>query len=98
MANDFYLFCNKYKFNKHLKGVYLIAREKLIFVRFRIVDLKQFVVYRIERSRTLIPKLLQISRQDTINEQDIYDCYDNLFTMKNLRLVHIVCHDKGSHK
>ncbi|XP_011877660.1 PREDICTED: DNA fragmentation factor subunit beta [Vollenhovia emeryi] len=52
----------------------------------------------IERSRTLIPKLLQLSRQDTINEQDIYDCYDNLFTVKNLRLVHIVCHDKGSHK
>ncbi|KYM83920.1 hypothetical protein ALC53_05682 [Atta colombica] len=54
--------------------------------------------HKIERSRTLIPKLLQISRQDTINEEDIYDCYDNLFTVKNLRLVHIVCHDKGSHK
>ncbi|XP_012221685.1 DNA fragmentation factor subunit beta isoform X2 [Linepithema humile] len=54
--------------------------------------------HKIERSRTLVPRLLQISRQDTINEQDIYDCYDNLFTVKNLRLVHIVCHDKGSHK
>lgn len=54
--------------------------------------------HKIERSRTLIPKLLQLSRQDTINEEDIYDCYDNLFTVKNLRLVHIVCHDKGSHK
>ncbi|XP_070522938.1 DNA fragmentation factor subunit beta isoform X2 [Cardiocondyla obscurior] len=54
--------------------------------------------HKIERSRTLIPQLLQISRQDTINEQDIYDYYDNLFTVKNLRLVHIVCHDKGSHK
>ncbi|XP_018394933.1 PREDICTED: DNA fragmentation factor subunit beta [Cyphomyrmex costatus] len=54
--------------------------------------------HKIERSRTLIPKLLQISQQDTINEEDIYDCYDNLFTVKNLRLVHIVCHDKGSHK
>ncbi|KYQ57238.1 hypothetical protein ALC60_03759 [Trachymyrmex zeteki] len=54
--------------------------------------------HKIERSRTLIPQLLQISRQDTINEEDIYDCYDNLFTVKNLRLVHIVCHDKGSHK
>ncbi|XP_011643459.1 DNA fragmentation factor subunit beta [Pogonomyrmex barbatus] len=54
--------------------------------------------HKIERSRTLVPKLLQISQQDTINEQDIYDCYDNLFTVKNLRLVHIVCHDKGSHK
>ena len=54
--------------------------------------------HKIERSRTLVPKILQLSRQGTINEQDIYDCYDNLFTVKNLRLVHIVCHDKGSHK
>ncbi|XP_072758881.1 DNA fragmentation factor subunit beta [Anoplolepis gracilipes] len=54
--------------------------------------------HKIERSRTLVPRLLQLSQQDTINEQDIYDCYDNLFTVKNLRLVHIVCHDKGSHK
>ncbi|XP_012524542.1 DNA fragmentation factor subunit beta isoform X2 [Monomorium pharaonis] len=54
--------------------------------------------HQIERSRTLIPKLLQLSQQDTVNEQDIYDCYDNLFTVKNLRIVHIVCHDKGSHK
>ncbi|GAB1862104.1 DNAation factor subunit beta [Camponotus japonicus] len=53
--------------------------------------------HKIERCRTLVPKLLQLSQQD-INEQDIYDCYDNLFTVKNLRLVHIVCHDKGSHK
>lgn len=54
--------------------------------------------HKIERSRTLIPTLLQLSRQETVNEQDIYDCYDNLFTVKNLRLVHVVCHDKGSHK
>lgn len=54
--------------------------------------------HKMERSRTLVPRLLQIALQDTINEQDIYDCYDNLFTVKNLRLVHIVCHDKGSHK
>ncbi|XP_014479667.1 PREDICTED: DNA fragmentation factor subunit beta [Dinoponera quadriceps] len=54
--------------------------------------------HKVERSRTLVPKLLQISLQDTINEKDIYDCYDNLFTVKNLKLVHIVCHDKGSHK
>lgn len=59
-----------------------------------------FIIFfcRIERSRTLVPKLLQISLQDTINEEDIYDCYDNLFTVKNLKLVHIVCHDKGTHK
>nr|XP_031826916.1 DNA fragmentation factor subunit beta isoform X1 [Nomia melanderi] len=54
--------------------------------------------HKIERSRTLIPQLLQLSSQDVAKEEDIFELYDNLFTMKNLRLVHIVCHDKGSHK
>ncbi|XP_011137490.1 DNA fragmentation factor subunit beta isoform X2 [Harpegnathos saltator] len=69
-------------------------RSKEEFVLFSTWNLD----HKIERSRTLVPKLLQISLQDIINEQDIYDCYDNLFTVKNLKLVHIVCHDKGLHK
>ncbi|XP_016916229.1 DNA fragmentation factor subunit beta isoform X2 [Apis cerana] len=52
----------------------------------------------IERSRTLIPLLLKLATQGTANEMDLFEIYDNLFTVKNLRLVHIVCHDKGSHK
>nr|XP_003700517.1 PREDICTED: DNA fragmentation factor subunit beta [Megachile rotundata] len=54
--------------------------------------------HKIERSRTLIPLLLKLTSQGIASETDILDIYDNLFTMKNLRLVHIVCHDKGSHK
>lgn len=54
--------------------------------------------HKIERSRTLIPLLLKLATQGTANEMDLFEIYDNLFTMKNLRLVHIVCHDKGSHK
>ncbi|KAG7203878.1 hypothetical protein KM043_013239 [Ampulex compressa] len=54
--------------------------------------------HKIERSRSLVPQLLEISVRGTINGKDILDCYNNLFTVKNLRLVHIVCHDKGAHK
>ncbi|XP_076642504.1 DNA fragmentation factor-related protein 4 [Halictus rubicundus] len=54
--------------------------------------------HKIERSRTLVPQLLQLTSQGVVKEEDIIELYDNLFTAKNLRLVHIVCHDKGSHK
>lgn len=46
----------------------------------------------------MIPLLLKLATQGTANEMDLFEIYDNLFTVKNLRLVHIVCHDKGSHK
>ncbi|CAK9797111.1 DNA fragmentation factor subunit beta [Anthophora plagiata] len=54
--------------------------------------------HKIERSRTLIPLLLNLSSHGIANETDIFEIYENLFTVKNLRLVHIVCHDKGTHK
>ncbi|OAD53042.1 hypothetical protein WN48_10844 [Eufriesea mexicana] len=51
--------------------------------------------HKIERSRTLIPLLLKLASQGNTKETDLIDIYDNLFTMKNLRLIHIVCHDKS---
>ncbi|KOX78649.1 hypothetical protein WN51_07510 [Melipona quadrifasciata] len=54
--------------------------------------------HKIERSRTLIPLLLKLASKGTADEADLIEIYDNLFTIKNLRLVHIVCHDKSSHK
>ncbi|XP_078050788.1 DNA fragmentation factor-related protein 4 [Augochlora pura] len=54
--------------------------------------------HKIERSRTLVPQLLKLLSQGVAKEEDILELYDNLFTAKNLRLVHIVCHDKGAHK
>ncbi|XP_074110166.1 DNA fragmentation factor-related protein 4 isoform X2 [Cotesia typhae] len=53
--------------------------------------------HKIERSRTLVPQLIKLSEEDLIKSDDIYECYSNLFTIKNLNLVHIICHDKGSH-
>lgn len=55
-------------------------------------------VFRLERSRTLIPQLLEAATKGEIKEDVVTGLYNNLFTAKNLRLVHIVCHDKGSHK
>ncbi|KAK9303431.1 hypothetical protein QLX08_004912 [Tetragonisca angustula] len=54
--------------------------------------------HKIERSRALIPLLLKLASKGAANEADLIEIYDNLFTIKNLRLVHIVCHDKSSHK
>ncbi|KAK2584430.1 hypothetical protein KPH14_006810 [Odynerus spinipes] len=68
------------------------SREELVLFSTWNLD------HKIERSRTLVPRLLDMSLRDNVNEKDVYDIYENLFTLKNLRLVHVVCHDKGSHK
>ncbi|KAL7292508.1 hypothetical protein TKK_0014083 [Trichogramma kaykai] len=54
--------------------------------------------HKIERSRTLVPQMLQTAERGEIKKEDVVKFYENLFTAKNLRLVHIMCHDKGSHK
>lgn len=57
-----------------------------------------FFLFRIERSRSLVPKLLEMASSKTYNIDDIISIYEDFFTIKNMRLVHIICHDKGSHK
>ncbi|XKL68944.1 hypothetical protein PGB90_006713 [Kerria lacca] len=57
--------------------------------------------HRIERSRNIIPSLIKASEicyrnsNYQINSEYFYDL---LFTLKNLKFVHIVCHDKNEHK
>ncbi|XP_050538748.1 DNA fragmentation factor subunit beta isoform X2 [Daktulosphaira vitifoliae] len=53
----------------------------------------------IERSRSIIPALFIASSLAVINDVSInfQYFYDLLFTSKNLKLVHIVCHNKGQH-
>ncbi|RZF32649.1 hypothetical protein LSTR_LSTR004077 [Laodelphax striatellus] len=55
----------------------------------------------IERSRTILPSLLWASKEVALscNTQAVNTSYfyTLLFTANNLRLVHIVCHDKGKH-
>ncbi|XP_011307821.1 uncharacterized protein Drep4 isoform X1 [Fopius arisanus] len=68
------------------------SREELILFSTWNLD------HKIERSRALIPQLLKHCEEDTIPEKIVFELYDNLFTVKNLSLVHIVCHAKGAHK
>lgn len=53
----------------------------------------------VERSRSIVPALLEAAKQASINNTAINTnyFYRLLFTTDNLKLVHIVCHDKGTH-
>jgi hypothetical protein len=52
-----------------------------------------------ERSRTVIPALFEASMMasEACRSINMKYFYDLLFTTVNLKLVHIVCHDKGQH-
>lgn len=52
-----------------------------------------------ERSRSVIPALFEASilASKVCRSINMNYFYDLLFTTVNLKLVHIVCHDKGQH-
>ena len=53
----------------------------------------------VERSRAVVPALvIAIQGKKPRSSINIDYFYSLLFTRHNLRLVHIVCHDKGAHK
>ncbi|PSN57344.1 DNA fragmentation factor subunit beta [Blattella germanica] len=53
----------------------------------------------VERSRTIIPAIMEAAKLAAENKCSINSdyFYKLLFTTANLKLVHVVCHDKGSH-
>lgn len=58
----------------------------------------------IERSRAIIPAICDaLSSNDYDNNKikrrtlDVDKIFNDLFTLNNLKFVHIVCHDKGTH-
>ena len=53
---------------------------------------------RIERSRTVLPSLVTAARRAGRRRVNWRYFHRLLFTTDNLRLVHIVCHDKSSHE
>nr|CAD7459852.1 unnamed protein product [Timema tahoe] len=55
--------------------------------------------HRIERSRTVVPAILEAARISVKEHRKVNSSYffTLLFTLSNLKLVHIVCHDKGAH-
>uniref|UniRef100_A0A1B0GMZ3 DNA fragmentation factor 40 C-terminal domain-containing protein n=1 Tax=Phlebotomus papatasi TaxID=29031 RepID=A0A1B0GMZ3_PHLPP len=91
------------KYNEHTINPYS-TREN--FILFQVWNLD----HQIEISRTVIPSLLetvqllveetnlkcQVHRSKATNI-DIIEYFLELFTTDNLKLVHIVCHDKGLH-
>nr|CAD7570019.1 unnamed protein product [Timema californicum] len=55
--------------------------------------------HRIERSRTVVPAIIEAA-SISVQEHRKVNCsyfFTLLFTLSNLKLVHIVCHDKGAH-
>ncbi|KAK5640919.1 hypothetical protein RI129_009466 [Pyrocoelia pectoralis] len=58
----------------------------------------------VERSRTIIPAIVCAlsSKRNSINgtkkrEVDTKKIFNDLFSVNNLKFVHIICHDKGAH-
>ena len=57
-----------------------------------------FSFFRIERSRAIVPTLINaIKKCPSDKEINLNYFYDLLFTRFNLKLVHIICHDKQEH-
>ncbi|XP_066139556.1 DNA fragmentation factor subunit beta [Euwallacea fornicatus] len=81
---------------KHSINPYTSREERIIFQTWNLD-------HRIERSRSVIPnisKALLSVGQMIYKEEDSLDIkaiYNDLFTVANLRLVHIICHDKRAH-
>lgn len=59
--------------------------------------------HNIERSRSIIPAICSALKEiEAVNgkkkkQLDVKQIFDDIFTRNNLKLVHIVCHDKGAH-
>uniref|UniRef100_A0A146LJ53 DNAation factor subunit beta n=1 Tax=Lygus hesperus TaxID=30085 RepID=A0A146LJ53_LYGHE len=83
--------CNHCGGTGHTINPYLSRETRIVFSTWNLD-------HRIERSRTIVPKVLEtvelLKDGLTLNVRRIYDL---LFTTCNLKLVHIVCHDKGAH-
>lgn len=81
---------------RHSINPYTSREERIIFQTWNLD-------HQIERTRSVIPgicrALLEIDRAVRKHgcSLDIKAIYNDLFTMNNLRFVHVVCHDKGAH-
>lgn len=56
------------------------------------------LLYRIEKKRAVVPTLAAAVHDAEGREVDWEYFYRLLFTLENLKLVHIACHKKTSHK
>ncbi|KAL1494002.1 hypothetical protein ABEB36_009677 [Hypothenemus hampei] len=78
---------------RHSINPYGSREERIVFQTWNLD-------HQIERSRTIIPNicraLLALNDKKNIS-LDVKAIYNDLFTIKNLKFVHIVCHDKSAH-
>uniref|UniRef100_A0A1B6KTR6 CIDE-N domain-containing protein n=1 Tax=Graphocephala atropunctata TaxID=36148 RepID=A0A1B6KTR6_9HEMI len=79
----------------HEINPYTSREERIVFSTWNLD-------HQVERSRTVVPALMNaaefiISNGNTNATVNVPYFYSLLFTTQNLRLVHIVCHDKGKH-
>ena len=79
------------KYNHHAINPYQSYEARILFSTWNLDHM-------VERSRTVVPALVQAvqgrRRGQNVNRRYFYSL---LFTRDNLRLVHIVCHDKQEH-
>lgn len=81
----------------HKINPYTSREERIIFQTWNLDHLK-------ERSRSIIPAICEALKEEerTVKASedsniDVKGVFNDLFTLKNLKIVHIVCHDKGTH-
>lgn len=55
------------------------------------------LLHRIEKGRTIIPALIEVLQNHKCSDVNLDYFYRLLFTRDNLKLVHIVCHNKAAH-
>ncbi|XP_069775153.1 DNA fragmentation factor subunit beta isoform X3 [Narcine bancroftii] len=53
--------------------------------------------HRIEKKRTIIPDIVKAVLNQNIDNDKVEKFYKHLFTVENLKLVHVVCHKKCKH-
>lgn len=87
---------------QHQINPYTSREERIIFQTWNLD-------HNIERTRNIIPNIYEAllnlnkkhnmlhSNNDITNYLDVKRIYSDLFTLNNLKFVHIVCHDKGAH-
>jgi len=77
----------------HIINPYQSAEARVLFSTWNLDHL-------VERSRSVVPSIISALKGTKTSRQKINTdyFYSLLFTRSNLKLVHIVCHDKGCHK
>lgn len=80
----------------HTINPYTSREERIVFQTWNLD-------HGVERSRSVIPAICTALKQtDVVNgrkkkQVDVEQIFNDIFTRNNLKLVHIVCHDKGTH-